>query len=120
MTQPTLFDQRRRPPTLPHQGRTVEAAEASQAAAEHAATRRAPLQARYLALLLRVGAHGLTDHEASVALRVPVSSMCSTRAALRAQLCPHGHRTGPYGERNTVYVLRLVAGRRFDTDEEVA
>lgn len=117
MTQAGLFDQRAAPVSLPYQGDTVEARIAGREAADHAAVRRGRLQARYLAVLLKVGAHGLTDHEAAHALGCPVSSICSTRNGVRSQIAPHGHRRGPYGEINTVHVLRIVVGQRLDPQE---
>ena len=53
--------------------------------------------------------------EAAHALRCPVSSLCSTRAGslVSDQIGPHGHRRGPYGEANTVYVLRIVLDERL-------
>jgi hypothetical protein len=114
MTQQALFDRINPPPALPVQGRGVVSRAASTDGARVAAAHRASLQQRYLDLLLRVGAHGATDHEAAAHLRCGVSSLCSTRAGLGAQLVEHGHRTGPAGARNTVYVLRIVTGARFD------
>lgn len=120
MTQPALFDHQAPPETLPAQGRTPEARVAGWCAAVHAAARRGRLAHRYLDLLLRQGAHGATDHEAAQALRCPVSSLCSTRAGslVRDQIGPHGHRRGPYGEANTVYVLRIVLDERLTPRED--
>lgn len=114
--QASLFDHTPPPASLPYQGRTVEAVSAGAAAAVSASQRRASLANRYLDLLLRQGAHGATDHEASTALRCPVSSICSTRsgAVVKWQITAHGHRRGPYQELNTVYVLRLAIGERLE------
>lgn len=114
--QPPLFDHTRPPESLPFQGRSVEALAAGARAALSAAGRRGSLASRYLELLLRAGAQGLTDHEAATALHCPVSSICSTRAGsqVRGQIAPHGHRRGPYQEINTVYVLRIVLGERVE------
>lgn len=121
MTQPALFDHVPPPASLPVQGRTPDARVSGEIAAVHAATRRVSLAHRYLDLLVRLGAHGATDHEAAAALRCPVSSICSTRAGLtvRDQIAPHGHRRGPFGDPNTVYVLRIVLDQPL-TPREVA
>lgn len=95
-----------------------EARRCSRTAAVHAAARRGTLQQRYLDALLAAGAVGLTDAEAAERLSCPVSSICSTRAALRAHLVPHGHRLGRYDAPNTVYVLRVITGARFDRLED--
>lgn len=114
--QPSLFDHVPPPASLPYQGGSVEALVAGAAAATHAGARRARLVDRYLALLLARGAHGATDHEAAAALNCPVSSICSTRATdtAAAQITANGHRRGPYKEINTVFVLRVAVGVRFD------
>jgi hypothetical protein len=106
MTQEALFPLAP-PESLPVQGRTPETRAASAEAAQHAAVRRPQLAQRYLDALLRAGAAGL---------RCPVSSICSTRAGhqVRDQIAPHGHRTGPYGKRNTAFALRVAIGKRFD------
>lgn len=116
--QPTLFDVQSPPESLPYQGRSVETQLASLVAAERAAARRPALWNAYLDLLLRRGVHGLTDHEAAAALERPVSSICSTRASrhVAPHLVPHGHRPGPYGEANTVFVLRICLGVAFDRE----
>lgn len=118
--QPSLFDHVPPAPSLPYQGRTVDALVAGAAAAVSAGTRRARLVDRYLDLLLRRGAHGATDHEAAASLNCPVSSICSTRATDTAahQITAHGHRRGPYGEINTVFVLKVAVGVRFDARGE--
>ena len=115
MSHPTLFDL---VPTLPHQGVTPEARHCSRAGARAAAPRRGRLQQRYVDALLRLGVVGLTDAEAATRLEVPISSICSTRAALRDHLAPAGYRTGRYGTPNTVYVLKVQAGVRFDRRED--
>lgn len=116
----TLFDlvPPHQPTRLPHQGLTPEAQHCGRLGAEAAARRRGRLQQRYLDALLAAGAVGLTDAEAAERLSCPVSSICSTRAALRAHLVPHGHRLGRYDTPNTVYVLRVITGARFDRLED--
>lgn len=122
VTQAALFDHQDAPESLPYQGRTTEAIVAGRDAADHAAQRRGRLAMRYLDALLRAGAEGLTDHEAAQRLTCPVSSVCSTRAGatVRDQIAPHGHRRGPYGEANTVYVLRLVVDQPIGSRETSA
>lgn len=96
------------PDSLPVQGLTPETRDAGAQAATHAAARRGRLADRYLALINDCALLGATDHEAAHALRVPVSSICSTRAGrlVRDRIQPHGHRRGPYGELNTVWCRR--------------
>lgn len=121
MRQQSFFDAPDPPPalpTLPHQGSTPAARWASLTAAQQEQVRREHLKNRYMDLLLRRGSLGATDHEASEWLGVMVSSMCSTRAALRAHLTSHGHRPGPAGKPNTVWVLRLAIGQAFGSHQE--
>jgi len=103
MTQPTLFDAPPRPPRTFVPGRTLQAVECGRRAAQAIQGRRAALRDRYLAALEAAEPHGLTDHEAAHVLGVPLSSICSTRGALRDQLVTDGARMGPYGQQNTVY-----------------
>lgn len=94
---------------LPFQGSTPQSRHTGYKAAVSASARRESLQARYLNVLEDWArdhdGDGLTDHEAARLLCCPVSSMCSTRAALRDQLRTHGEREGPYGEKNTIWTL---------------
>ena len=106
-------------PTLPYQGSTADARWASLTAAQQEQVRREHLKTRYLDLLLRRGALGATDHEAAEWLCVQVCSLCSTRAALRAHLTSHGHRVGPTGKPNTVWVLRIAIGQALGHDQEI-
>lgn len=63
--------------SLPVAGVTPEARHAGATGAQRAARSRADLSLKYVALLKAVGP--LSDHEASRALGVQLSSICSTR-----------------------------------------
>ena len=97
--------------SLPFQGRTPQSRHTGRKAALAAAERRPSLQQRYLDLLAGFE-DGFTDREAADAMCCPVSSICSTRAAVRDQLVTLGERMGPYGSTNTVWGLASGAKTR--------
>lgn len=103
MTQGSLFDSNRRP-TLPHAGLTRIARECSMAGAKAAAPRRARLRERYLEYLGLIGS--ATDRQAAEYLGVPLSSICSTRGALRDRVEPVGKAMAEFGVPNTLWALR--------------
>jgi hypothetical protein len=103
--QPSLFDPpTQRTSTLPHQGLSRIARECSIEAAHAAAPRRGRLQERYLLCLEVLGS--ATDHAAAKYLGVPLSSICSTRGALREQIEAVGKRMGPFGTSVTLFALK--------------
>jgi hypothetical protein len=103
MTQPSLFDTQRRP-TLPHQGLSRIARECSVEAAKAAAPRRGRLRARYLEYLRLMGC--ASDPMAADYLDVPLSSICSTRNGIKAQIEAVGKTAGDYGTPVTLFALR--------------
>jgi hypothetical protein len=103
MTQPSLFDTSPRP-TLPHSGLSRIARECSVDAARAAAPRRGRLQERYLEYLRLMGSS--SDHQAAAWLRCPLSSVNSTRGAVKDQVVAVGKTKGPYGTPVTLFALR--------------
>jgi hypothetical protein len=110
-------------PTLPFTGRSPRARHCGYLAARSAGARRPRLRDAYVQWLAQRGELGGTDHEAAAALGCPVSSVCSTRSAVRERIVDAGDRVGPYGERNTVWRLRRAlapAGEPRASDHEEA
>jgi len=73
-------------------------------AALHAEPGRELKKAKYLRCLQEYGP--LSDHQAAELLRLPLSSICSIRNGVRAQLVKNGTGTSPYGR--TVDLWRLA------------
>jgi hypothetical protein len=84
---------------LPFSGRSPLSRHHSAQAATDAARTRGRRSREYLDLLARVGSQGISDHDASRALGVPLSSINSIRNGLGDVIEVAGSTESPYGAR---------------------
>lgn len=90
---------------LPFSGTTPISRQHSALAAQAAAEKRGEKTLEYLALLDRVGADGVSDHDAARMLGLPLSSINSIRngCADLIEARPDAHGASPYGRRVTLW-----------------